>query len=247
MHDLGWGCYAIQSFDVHSVILGFFRHLNFNPLLFLQCRISWWNCSWRTHVCEVMTLMHLSCGGYVTEFWFAFSLFRVLRHLNFNPLLFLLCRISWWNCSRRAHFCEGLILMHLGCCGYVTEFWCAFSLLLVFWISWWNCLRRPHVCEGTDFWCTWVVVVILQSFGVHSVFLWFFRHLQPPSFSSVGFCNGTAQEELMSVKDCFLKALVLLMFLSWSFCHVGCGVCFLWGMFEAKVSHIEGLWQFWKL
>ncbi len=228
MHDLGWGCYARQSFDVHSVILGFFRHLNFNPVLLLRCRISWWNCSWRIRVCEVMILMHLSCGGYVTEFWFAFSLFRVLRHLNFNPLLFLLCRISWWNCSRRAHFCEGLILMHLGCGGYVTEFWCAFSLLPVFWISWWNCLRRPHVCEGTDFdapglwwsfyrvlvciqsfygfqislmellkktpclwrdwfWCIWVVVVMLQSFDVHSVFLQFFRHLNfnPLLFSPV--------------------------------------------------------------
>jgi hypothetical protein len=43
------------------------------------------------------------------------------------------------------------------------------------------------------------VVVILQSFGVHSVFLWF-----------SDFLDGTAQEDPMSVKGLILT-------------HLGCG------------------------
>jgi hypothetical protein len=59
-------------------------------------------------------------------------------------------------------------------------------------------LRRPHVCEGTDFDASGLLV-ILQSFGAHSVFL---------RFSD--FLDGTAQEDPMSVKGLILM-------------HLGCG------------------------
>jgi adenine-specific DNA glycosylase len=49
-------------------------------------------------------------------------------------------------------------------------------------------LLKKTPCLWRDwFWCIWVVVVMLQSFDVHSVFLWFFRHLNfnPLLFSPV--------------------------------------------------------------
>ncbi len=144
---------------------------------------------------------------------------------------------------------KGLILMHLGCGGHFTEFWCAFSLFTVFRFSWWNCSRRPHVCEWTDFdasglwWLCYRVLMCIQSFyGFLGIWI-----STPFFFLQCTFLQWNCSRRTHVCEGLLSQSSSLAYVLSWSFCHVGCGVCFLWGMFEAKVSHIEGLWQFWKL
>jgi len=65
----------LQSFGVHSVFLLFSDFLDGTAQ---EDPMS----------VKGLILMHLGCGGYVTEFDVHSVFLQFFRHLNFNPLLF---------------------------------------------------------------------------------------------------------------------------------------------------------------
>jgi hypothetical protein len=98
-------------------------------------------------------------------------------------------------------------------------------------------LLKKTPCLWRDwFWCIWVVVVMLQSFDVYSVFLRFLGIWisTPFFFLQCRFLQWNCSRRTHACEGQLSQSSSLAYVLSWSFCHVGCGVCFLWGMFEAR-------------